>query len=913
MRLASVLLLAIMVGSAPVTYADELGLVKLKNHFQEQVATQVLGTAFTRVENSFLVSVTESEQELLARAGIELQIIQSDVDIEQLALVMKLSSPDPDYSALSSLGAAVQLGAGMQLVQISRAEAHDLSQTTDLSATVLADLEIRFKYLPPAIITRLSDARDYFPTDTLVNLISQDSIFAMNQRLEDFQTRYIWTDSINAARDWLVQKFTGWGYTNVTTQQLWWNGGWHYNVVCVKEGYAEPDKVIVVGGHYDSITYGQPEGPYIYAPGADDDGSGTTLTLELARILATVPTRKTIIFVPFTAEEVGLVGSRFAAQTFVANGTDVEVMFNYDMVGYVEDPEWPLNLSSGSNTAYRDLSSNAALRLTSLTPQLVSLGSSSDHYAFHEQGFNVCDAIEGNFNNAGWHTNLDITSRMDFGFMTDVVKTALASIAIVANAAHPTDIDLIVDIGDGQSLEVYWSSCDLSYSYTLYYGPASGVYTDTVIIPAGVCSWQVDGLTTGQEYFFSVVGLAPEGYPALYALESSQTPYVVPRAPLSLGAEPGLSMITIDWADNIEADISHYRVYRRLGEFEFALLEDNVSSSDYVDTQVQGQIDYGYAVTAVDWDGYESSMSNQANATPATFDHGILIADAWSFSPGSPAEAVQAAFFDSVFAGVSQHAASIDNAGDRLTRSQAGPYSSVFWIDDDVSAKSIADSEDTLAWYCSFANNLFVDGFRVIPFWEESPLSSADFMYNEFRVSAYVDHAGFDFAGATGAVGWPDIEVGPNSPFGPIPNVQTLTLRSGGVPIYFYDSQTDDPGSEGLPCAVAYDGPSGKRILLAFPIYWLTEQSARNLIQTAVVYFGETGSIEYYGDLDGNGVVDIGDLVYFVNYAFLGGPAPVSLNAADVNGSCQIDISDLVYLVNYMFHSGPDLVAGCVE
>lgn len=61
------------------------------------------------------------------------------------------------------------------------------------------------------------------------------------------------------------------------------------------------------------------------------------------------------------------------------------------------------------------------------------------------------------------------------------------------------------------------------------------------------------------------------------------------------------------------------------------------------------------------------------------------------------------------------------------------------------------------------------------------------------------------------------------------------------------------------------------------------------------------GNVNY--DL-GDGI-DISDLVYLVDYMFIGGTAPVCVEEADINGSGEIDISDLVYLVDFMFMGGP--------
>ncbi|MCB2231707.1 hypothetical protein KQH82_13390 [bacterium] len=56
---------------------------------------------------------------------------------------------------------------------------------------------------------------------------------------------------------------------------------------------------------------------------------------------------------------------------------------------------------------------------------------------------------------------------------------------------------------------------------------------------------------------------------------------------------------------------------------------------------------------------------------------------------------------------------------------------------------------------------------------------------------------------------------------------------------------------------------------------------------------------------DGSDTVDLSDLIYLVNYLFLGGPAPLCADEADVNADSNTDLSDLIYLVNYLFLGGP--------
>ena len=105
------------------------------------------------------------------------------------------------------------------------------------------------------------------------------------------------------------------------------------NVIATLRGASEPNRTYVVTGHYDSrvtdvLNFTSD------APGADDDGSGVAVVLELARILsATRQPEATIVFAAVAGEEQGLFGSDFMAKQMKAAGVDVQGMFSNDIVG----------------------------------------------------------------------------------------------------------------------------------------------------------------------------------------------------------------------------------------------------------------------------------------------------------------------------------------------------------------------------------------------------------------------------------------------------------------------------------------------------------------------------------------------------------------------------------------------------
>ncbi|GEM_PF-2844516 len=115
-------------------------------------------------------------------------------------------------------------------------------------------------------------------------------------------------------------------------------------VLGVKKGTTHPDEVIVVGGHYDtsvalgpSVLPGVPVGPGLTIYATYDNGSGTAMVMELARLLRNVTTERTLVFALFNGEEEGLLASGAYADDLKAGGAHVVTYVGFDMVGI----NWP--------------------------------------------------------------------------------------------------------------------------------------------------------------------------------------------------------------------------------------------------------------------------------------------------------------------------------------------------------------------------------------------------------------------------------------------------------------------------------------------------------------------------------------------------------------------------------------------
>lgn len=164
----------------------------------------------------------------------------------------------------------------------------------------------------------------------LLEEVSGTSIIATIQHLEDYGTRNCYEPESVEAQNWIRQQFENMGLT-VRLQDFPMSGGEASdNVIATLVGTKYPDEFIVIGGHYDSITYSGPE------PGADDNASGTSGVMEVARILSQYEFDRTIIFCAFSGEEYGLYGSEAYADSCAAAGMNIHGYLNMDMIGYLE-------------------------------------------------------------------------------------------------------------------------------------------------------------------------------------------------------------------------------------------------------------------------------------------------------------------------------------------------------------------------------------------------------------------------------------------------------------------------------------------------------------------------------------------------------------------------------------------------
>ena len=160
------------------------------------------------------------------------------------------------------------------------------------------------------------------------------------------------------------------------------------NVVGLIEGTAQPETYIIVGAHYDHLGMGNFGSLYTRGDkqihnGADDNASGTSGVLELAQYFSKHHPQKSIVFIAFSGEEMGLLGSQHFVENPPVNLEQVQAMINMDMIGRLKNNKLMI-FGTGTSDGWDQLITGA--NSDSLTIKTVPDGTgASDHTSFYNK------------------------------------------------------------------------------------------------------------------------------------------------------------------------------------------------------------------------------------------------------------------------------------------------------------------------------------------------------------------------------------------------------------------------------------------------------------------------------------------------------------------------------------------------
>jgi hypothetical protein len=318
--------------------------------------------------------------------------------------------------------------------------------------------------------------------EKIVASVSEDRLRALLTKLVSFETRNTLSDQespargIGAARNWILEEMRR------SSEKLRVNFDTHIippqgritrqvdlrNVMAVLPGRSP--RRIYISGHYDSVNIGGQNVSNAAAPGtnatggvdrraevnveangANDDGSGTVLTMELARVFAEsgIEFDATLVFITWAGEEQGLVGSNVHAEDLKKANVPVEAVFNNDIVGnslggngfrdaesvrvYAIGPE-----DSPARSLARFIRKTAAVYVPSHRIRLMAredrFGRGSDQSSFTQNGYPAIVFRESNENFDRQHGPNDKIDGVDFGYLAQNARVNAAGVASLALA-----------------------------------------------------------------------------------------------------------------------------------------------------------------------------------------------------------------------------------------------------------------------------------------------------------------------------------------------------------------------------------------------------------------------------------------------------------------------------------------------
>ncbi|MCL2245592.1 MAG: M28 family peptidase [Lentimicrobiaceae bacterium] len=315
----------------------------------------------------------------------------------------------------------------------------------------------------------------------LINQVNQSNIESSIRYMQQF-FRVAKSPEALIVQNWLIDRFESYGYDvddisihffNMQGTQL--EAG---NVVVVKKGTEFPDEYIMITSHYDHSTYDIAVGP-----GADDNASGTSGVLECARLLKNIPTKRSILFVPFNAEEYWMVGSLPFAKKCAEENMNIIAHFNMDMIGWFPPDNPNTLMASGysniSKALFEYYHQTANIYVPSIPTIRLSEGDSygGDHMPFnmYEYPSLYIGDIEYHSQHPCYHQMCDTIGPYQVGVKCGVnrldlakafVQAVLASSTELANAwLPPQNLSACSGI---DKIKVSWDNNSESSSYKLF-------------------------------------------------------------------------------------------------------------------------------------------------------------------------------------------------------------------------------------------------------------------------------------------------------------------------------------------------------------------------------------------------------------------------------------------------------------
>ncbi|XP_006460164.1 hypothetical protein AGABI2DRAFT_191928 [Agaricus bisporus var. bisporus H97] len=306
----------------------------------------------------------------------------------------------------------------------------DVTETEDLGSLNNLNME-------PTAFYSLKATERVFP---ILKTLSTKGPRENLEKFSGFRTRYYRSDTGKQSQQWLlrkIQEITS-KYASESLKEIIaikeFPHSWGQNTIItrVNGSSTDDDSVVVIGAHQDSTNLW----PFLPAPGADDDGSGTVTILEAYRALVAADFRPihTVEFHWYSAEEGGLLGSQAVARHYEQNGAHVLGMSQFDMTAWVK---------RGTREEVGIITDFVDTNLTEFNKKLVTTYldipyvetkcgyACSDHASWRKAGYPSTFTIESSFENSNKNIHsandrIDISDEFSFDHMLEFSKLAVA-------------------------------------------------------------------------------------------------------------------------------------------------------------------------------------------------------------------------------------------------------------------------------------------------------------------------------------------------------------------------------------------------------------------------------------------------------------------------------------------------------
>jgi hypothetical protein len=495
-------------------------------------------------------------------------------------------------------------------------------------------------------------------------------------------------------------------------------------------------------------------------------------------------------------------------------------------------------------------------------------------------------------------------------------------------APFPVRVIEILDVGDGQSLQVSWVADDPGNvdQYRIFALAESATEPDSMDVPANVTTTVISGLIDGEEHKIYVLAVDAEGHTSRAYKEGYGTPNSLPAAPWNLLALPGYRSIELSWsAENTELDFDHYSVIRDGLRLSYATADTFLTDDDFL----LGNTFHSYLVVAVDAVGNISDTVgvNSVSMRAATLEPGRVLAVNRStmLTPYMVNEALTGEFLNDALAGFnydyfSDTAHGSSNRPDTLHLCDMLDYEVMVLggeaarYDDFGGLATFGGILDTIAYYLTLGGKviMFGRGGRIYTGGDIADTidygsSSPDYAYNtHFHMTSRVQYLS-PFEGTTifsdlvGAhsqePGYPDLiwdsmatmsHSDPWTAVGAIP-CPSFAILTGSEPevIYTYNSRNSFWLTEGEPVAWRYIGDDYQYIFYEIPLSFMDRPLANAALQASLSELLSPGP-------EAETVIDPDTIVLTV-----APPPTISMYLGDfIEGKAAIDVDPSTILVN---------------